>query len=264
MKILETRTAPNPRRVRIFLAEKGIEVPFEELDLMKGALKTPEFTEMNWFQRVPVLVLDDGTAISETIAICRYFEETQPEPALFGKGALGRATVEMWNRRMELGLFLSVAQAFRHLHPAMAHLEVPQVPAWGEANKPRALEVLGFLDRELASRQYHRRRCVLRRRHHRAGGRGLHEAGAHPASAGAEERGALVPGGVGAAQREGLRFGSRRSAVATECRRDGARLPLDGTGDCHETHRCRLRRCVRLGRAAADELSGRRRRGRAF
>jgi glutathione S-transferase len=154
MKILETRTAPNPRRVRIFLAEKGISVPFEDLDLMQGALKTPEFTQKNWFQRVPVLVLDDGTAISETMAICRYFEELQPEPALFGKGALGRATVEMWSRRMELGLFLGVAQAFRHLHPAMAHLEVPQVPAWGEANKPRVLEVLGFLDRELANRQY--------------------------------------------------------------------------------------------------------------
>jgi glutathione S-transferase len=154
MKILQTKTAPNPRRVRIFLAEKGIDVPFEELDLMKGALKSPEFTRLNWFQRVPVLILDDGTAISETIAICRYFEETQPEPALFGKGALGRATVEMWNRRMELGLLLSVAQAFRHLHPAMAQLEVPQVAAWGEANKPRALEIAAFMDRELASRRF--------------------------------------------------------------------------------------------------------------
>jgi len=154
MKILETRAAPNPRRVRIFLAEKGIEVPFEEVDLMKGALKTPEFTELNWFQRVPVLVLDDGTAIAETVAICRYFEEMRPEPALLGTGALGRAMVEMWNRRMELGLLFCVAQAFRHLHPAMAHLAVPQVAAWGEANKPRALEILGFVDRELAGRQY--------------------------------------------------------------------------------------------------------------
>jgi glutathione S-transferase len=154
MKILQTRTAPNPRRVRIFLAEKGIEVPFEEVDLMKGDLKTPEFTRLNWFQRVPVLVLDDGTAIAETMAICRYFEETQPEPALFGRGALGRARVEMWNRRMELGLLLSVAQAFRHLHPAMAQLEVPQVAAWGEANKPRAQDIAAFLDRELASRPF--------------------------------------------------------------------------------------------------------------
>jgi glutathione S-transferase len=153
-KILEMRAAPNPRRVRVFLAEKGVTVPFEELDLMKGALKTPEFTELNWFQRVPVLILDDGTAIAETIAICRYVEELHPEPALFGKGALGRAMVEMWNRRMELGLFLTVSQAFRHLHPAMAQLEVPQVAAWGEANKPRALEVLGFMDRELATRRF--------------------------------------------------------------------------------------------------------------
>jgi len=154
MKILQTRTAPNPRRVRIFLAEKGIEVPYEEVDLMKGDLKTPEFTRLNWFQRVPVLILDDGAAVAETMAICRYFEETQPEPALFGKGALGRASVEMWNRRMELGLLLSVAQAFRHLHPAMAHLEVPQVAAWGEANKPRALEIAAFMDRELAARKF--------------------------------------------------------------------------------------------------------------
>jgi glutathione S-transferase len=154
MKILQTKTAPNPRRVRIFLAEKGMEVPFEELDLMQGALKTPEFTKLNRFQRVPVLLLDDGTAIAETMAICRYFEETKPEPMLFGHGAVGRAMVEMWNRRMEFGLWASVAQAFRHLHPAMAQLEVPQVAAWGEANKPKAQEILRFLDEELASRRF--------------------------------------------------------------------------------------------------------------
>lgn len=154
MRILETRQAPNPRRVRIFLAEKGITVPFEELDLMKGALKSPDFTRLNPFQKVPVLVLDDGTAISETMAICRYFEETTPEPPLFGVGPVGRATVEMWNRRMELGLLQSVASAFRHLHPAMAHLEVPQVAAWGEANKPRVLDILKTLDGHLASSQF--------------------------------------------------------------------------------------------------------------
>jgi glutathione S-transferase len=153
MKIIETRTAPNPRRVRIFLAEKGIEVPYEEVDIVKG-LKTPEFSRLNPFQRVPVLVLDDGTSIAETMAICRYFEETKPEPALFGKGAKQRAVVEMWNRRMELGLLGSVAAAFRHLHPAAAQLEVPQVPAWGEANKPRAQEVLQIIDRELGNRRY--------------------------------------------------------------------------------------------------------------
>ena len=154
MKILQTQTAPNPRRVRIFLAEKGLDVAYEELDLMKGALKTPEFTQLNRLQRVPVLMLDDGTAIAETMAICRYFEETQPQPALFGTGARERATVEMWNRRVEIHLLQCVAHAFRHLHPAMAQLEVPQVSAWGEANKPRVLDMLATMDRELAERPY--------------------------------------------------------------------------------------------------------------
>jgi glutathione S-transferase len=153
MKILQTKTAPNPRRVRIFLAEKAIEVPFEEVDILKG-LKTPEYTRLNPFQRVPVLVLDDGTPIAETMAICRYFDETKPEPALFGKGAKQRAIVEMWNRRMELNLLACVAAAFRHLHPAAAQLEVPQVPAWGEANKPRAQEILQIMDQELGKRRF--------------------------------------------------------------------------------------------------------------
>ena len=154
MKILETRSAPNPRRVRMFLAEKGITMQYEEYDLMKGALKTPEFTKHNKFQRVPVLVLDDGTAISETMAICRYFEETDPTPALMGTGAKQRATVEMWNRRMELGLMFAVASAFRHGHPAMAPLENPQVKEWAEANKPKALAIVNILDEELAGRPY--------------------------------------------------------------------------------------------------------------
>lgn len=150
MKIIETRAAPNPRRVRVFLAEKGIKVDFQELDLMKGDLKTPEFSAMNPLQRVPILLLDNGSVISETVAICRYFDELQPEPALFGRGALGKAEVEMWQRRMELNLLAPIAHAFRHLHPAMAKLEVPQVPAWGEANKPKVLEMLGLLDTHLA------------------------------------------------------------------------------------------------------------------
>jgi glutathione S-transferase len=152
MKILETRTAPNPRRVRIFLAEKGIPMTYEDYEI--GSLKSPEFTALNSFQRVPVLVLDDGTAISETMAICRYFEAIQPEPALFGQGAKEQATVEMWNRRVELNLLACVAQAFRHLHPAMAKLEVPQVAAWGEANKPKALDALEKIDAALGASRY--------------------------------------------------------------------------------------------------------------
>ena len=154
MKIIEQRSAPNPRRVRVFLAEKGITVPYEQIDIMKGEHRSEAYSKANPMQRVPVLVLDDGTAIAETVAICRYFEETNPEPALFGKGALGRATVEMWNRRMELGLLNHVANAFRHTHPGGAALEVPQFKDFGEANKPRALEVLKVMDAQLARHRY--------------------------------------------------------------------------------------------------------------
>ena len=154
MRIIETRRAPNPRRVRIFLAEKRISVPFEEADLMAGELRTPAFSGLNPLQRVPVLILDDGTVISESVAICRYFEELQPEPALFGSGAVGRATVEMWNRRVEFGLFGAVAHVVRHLSPKMSHLEVPQVAAWGEANKAKAMEFLELLDAALADRPF--------------------------------------------------------------------------------------------------------------
>ena len=121
---------------------------------MKGQLKTPEFSGLNPTQRVPVLILDDGTAISETMAICRYFEETSPNPPLFGTGAKGRAIVEMWNRRMELDLLLHVAQTFRHLHPAMAPLEVPQVKSWGEACRDKAMKDLALLDAQLASNRF--------------------------------------------------------------------------------------------------------------
>ena len=154
MKLIQTKAAPNPRRVRIFLAEKGIEVATEDIEFSKAALGAAEFSRLNAFQRVPVLVLDDGTAIAETVAICRYFEELHPAPALFGTGALGRAVVEMWQRRIEQNLLGSVAFAFRHLHPSMGAFEVPQVPAWGEANKPRALEALAILDAQLARTRY--------------------------------------------------------------------------------------------------------------
>ena len=127
---------------------------------------------------MPVLVLDDGTAIAETMAICRYFEETKPEPALFGKGAKQRALIEMWNRRMELGLLFSVAQAFRHLHPAAAQLEVPQVAAWGEANKPRAQEILQFLDEELGKRRFVAGERLYGCRYHGAGGHRFRQGGA--------------------------------------------------------------------------------------
>ena len=154
MYIIETHRAPNPRRVRMFLAEKGVEVRFEELDLMDRALKTPAFSALNPWQRVPVLVLDDGRVLSETVAICRYFEALHPTPPLMGTGALACAEIEMWQRRIELGLFSAVAHVFRHLHPRMAHLEVPQVAAWGEANKAKVHDELGHLDRRLQDNRF--------------------------------------------------------------------------------------------------------------
>ena len=155
MKIVETAPAPNCRRVRIFLAEKGIEMSFEQINIMEKDQYRPEFEKLNAYQRVPVLVLDDGTCIAESIAICRYFEALHPEPALFG--GLTRWTtgiIEMWQRRMELGLFLHIAQTFRHTNPKMGELESPQVPAWGEVNRGRAELALQRLDEALADRPF--------------------------------------------------------------------------------------------------------------
>lgn len=154
MRLFDGARAPNPRRVRIFLAEKAISVPVEPVDMAVMGHRGPEVTEKNPLQRLPVLELDDGTVITELVAICRYFDELHPDPPLFGEGALGKALVEMWQRRMEFNLFLCVAQAFRHVHPAMKEWEVPQIPEWGEANKPKVLEFLGLLDRELANRPF--------------------------------------------------------------------------------------------------------------
>jgi len=154
MKLFDGGRAPNPRRVRVFLAEKGIEVPLVPVDMGANEHKQEAVSSRNPLRRLPVLQLDDGTVLTETVAICRYFEELQPEPALFGKGPLGKALVEMWQRRMELNLFLPVGFAFRHLHPAMRGWEVPQIPEWGEANKPKVVEFLHLLDGELAGRRF--------------------------------------------------------------------------------------------------------------
>jgi glutathione S-transferase len=154
MKLYDGGRAPNPRRVRIFLAEKGIGVPLEQVDLGALTQKSAAFSAVNPIQRVPVLVLDDGTVIAESIAICRYFEELNPVPSLFGHGALDVARVEMWNRRLELHLLLPVSHVFRNMHPAMSAMEVPQVPAWAEANKPRVMDFLAVFDRELADHPF--------------------------------------------------------------------------------------------------------------
>lgn len=154
MKLYDAGRAPNPRRVRIFLAEKGVSIPLVPIDLNKLEHRTPAFAAINPLRQSPALELDDGTILTESIAICRYIEELHPEPRLFGIDPLDRAKVEMWQCRLEFGLLGAVAAAFRHLHPAMKEMEMPQVPAWGEANKPKVLDFLRLLDNELANRAY--------------------------------------------------------------------------------------------------------------
>ena len=154
MKLYDSKQAPNPRRARIFLAEKGITLPTEQVDIMTLQHKTPQYTAINPLQRMPALVLDDGTVITESIAICRYFELLHPQPSLFGREPKDIAIVEMWQRRVEFHLLAQVSHIFRNLHPAMAAMEVPQVAAWAEANKPRVLEFLKVLDDALGARRF--------------------------------------------------------------------------------------------------------------
>ena len=154
MKLYDSPRAPNPRRVRIFLAEKGVSIPAESLDLGTMQHRTDAFTAVNPLQRLPALVLDDGTVLTESVAICRYLEALHPEPPLFGSGALECAKVEMWNRRVEHHLYLPVSYVFRHLHPAMQPFEGTQVAQWAEVNKPRVAQFLDLLDRELKDRPF--------------------------------------------------------------------------------------------------------------
>jgi glutathione S-transferase len=154
MKLYDAVRAPSPRRVRIYLAEKGIDVPKVVVDLAAFEEKSESFRALNPLQRIPVLELDDGTTIAETIAICRYFEALYPEPNLFGRDALEIAQVEMWSRRIELGVYTSVQAVFRHGHPGMAKYEVPQVQQWAEVNKPRVEEFLEIMDDELAKHEF--------------------------------------------------------------------------------------------------------------
>lgn len=154
MRLFDGGRVPNARRVRIFLAEKGITVPLVPVDLGRFEHKAPDFTARNPWQRVPVLELDDGTILTESVAISRYFEEVQPDPPLFGTGALERARVEMWNRRVELELYHQGQAAFRHGHPGMAQHEVPQIAEWAAVNRQRATETLRLLNDHLAGHRY--------------------------------------------------------------------------------------------------------------
>ena len=153
MKIYEFTQAPNPRRVRIFLAEKGITVPLEQINLATADNRKPEFLKINPMGGVPVLELDDGTHIAESVAICRYFEETHPNPPLFGTDAKDKAVVEMWNRRMELEILAMTAGAFRNTSDFFKG-RIPQVKEYGEICRNAALKRLEWLDTVLADREF--------------------------------------------------------------------------------------------------------------
>lgn len=144
----------NPIRVAIFLAEKGIDIPFESVDLFKGAHRSADYLAKNPTGQVPVLELDDGGYIAETIAICRYFERLHPNPPLMGVGALGEATVEMWQRRVEFQFYEAVRAVFRHSMPFIKILEPVQVAEWAELNRPRVTDALEMMDVQLQANAF--------------------------------------------------------------------------------------------------------------
>jgi glutathione S-transferase len=153
MKLYDSTIAPNPRRVRIFLAEKGIEVPTVQVDIGKAENRQPDFLAKNPMGGVPILELDDGRIIAESVAICRYFEEQSPEPPLLGVDAVDRAVVEMWQRRMELEVAVPIMQSFRNTHDFFKG-RIPQVPEYGAVCKQGAIKRLEWLNAELAGRQF--------------------------------------------------------------------------------------------------------------
>jgi glutathione S-transferase len=153
MKLYSHKQAPNPRRVRVFLAEKGVSVPTEEVDIFQRVNRQPPFLAKNPLGGIPVLELDDGTCIAESVAICRYFEALQPEPPLFGRDPREQARVEMWNRRVELVLLNSIGMVWVHGHPLTASL-LQQIPANVAPARERAAQFFTLLDRELAGRAF--------------------------------------------------------------------------------------------------------------
>lgn len=160
MKLYDYEAAPSPRRVRMFLAEKGITVPRVTVDLRAGEHLGEAYRQVNPEGVVPFLVLDDGTGIGESLAICRYFEALQPEPALFGTGALEQALVEMWNRRVELEGYLAVAEALRNATGRFEGRALPgtlaleQIPALAERGRRRVRHFFDVLDARLGRSAY--------------------------------------------------------------------------------------------------------------
>jgi len=154
MKLYESRRAPNPRRVRWVMAEKGVtDVEGVEIDLLAGEHRTAAYRDKVGVPHVPALELDDGTCISESIAICRYLEALYPEPNLFGRDPREQAIIEMWTRRCEMYLANPMMLNVRFSHPALAALEAPQ-PQVAEYSRLGAEKFMRLLDRQLAEHEF--------------------------------------------------------------------------------------------------------------
>lgn len=155
VRLYDQPRAPNPRRLNLFLLEKGIEIEREILDLIAGEHRSDRYPELGGFKpTVPALLLSNGRVLTEVPAICRYLEALHPDPNMLGRDALEAAEIEMWHRRVELGLFAAVGQAFRHTNPKMSVMESPQIAAWGEANRARIDDHLAVLDARLRGRDW--------------------------------------------------------------------------------------------------------------
>ncbi len=160
MKIYDWRLAPNPRRVRMFLAEKGLDVPLEEVG--DGMRLKPEFVaRFDPHATTPTLELDDGTCISEAMAICRYFEDLHPEPRLMGRDAKEKAIVEMWERRAYEGAMFAISEMLRNTHPAFAQRGLPgtaepieQVASMVERGRGRLRRFSASADEQLAENRF--------------------------------------------------------------------------------------------------------------
>jgi len=154
LKLYSSLVAPSPRKVLIFIAEKGIEnIEVENLDIGKMEHKTPEYKKIAPNSRIPALVLDDGQVILETTAICRYLECLHPEPNMFGENPIEIAQIEMWYSRVSFELMLPLMHGFRHTHPHMSALE-NQNNEFGLAQRELALKSLGYYEEVIKEKDF--------------------------------------------------------------------------------------------------------------
>jgi glutathione S-transferase len=153
MKIYDFALAPNPRRLRIFVAEKGLKIPIEQVDIFTAQNRTPEFLKKNPAGGLPVLELDDGTHLAESVAICRYLEGLHPEPNMMGKDSKEQAFIEMWNRRIELGLFSAAGRAFQHTNELFKE-RLKQIPEYGESQREATKQQMQWLDAQIGNKPF--------------------------------------------------------------------------------------------------------------